>query len=75
MANTKRHVVSNPQGGWSVRVSGAARATRVFPTQEQAEKYAEARSEQDHGEVYVHRRDGTVVSRRSYQKNAVASKR
>jgi Uncharacterized protein conserved in bacteria (DUF2188) len=35
-----QHVVANPRGGWSVRHTGAARATRVFETQKDAIDYA-----------------------------------
>jgi hypothetical protein len=66
MSAKSKHVVTNPSGGWSVRNSGAARASRVFKTEGDAVKYAREVARHEGAELYVHRRDGTVRERESY---------
>ena len=61
-----QHVVSNPNGGWSVLRSGASRATRVFDNQADAVSYAKMLAEKEGTELYVHRRDGTIQERDSF---------
>jgi hypothetical protein len=61
-----QHVVPNPRGGWSVRHTGATRATRVFDTQEDAVQYARDVAKRESAELYVHRRDGTIKQKDSY---------
>jgi hypothetical protein len=58
--NKGQHVIPNLRGGWSVRHTGAARATRVFDRQEDAVEYARDIARKEHSELYVHRRDGTI---------------
>ena len=60
------HVVQSVNGGWSVRRSGAVRASRNFTTQADAVTYAREQARKEHGELYVHRRDGTISRRDSY---------
>ena len=66
MTKTTRHVVANPKGGWSVRQSGASRATRVFETQEDAVKFGKTVAKKERTELYVHRADGTIRQKDSY---------
>jgi hypothetical protein len=61
-----QHVVSNPNGGWSVLRSGASRATRVFDNKEDAVNFAKTLAEKERTHLYVHRRDGTIQERDSY---------
>lgn len=61
-----QHVVANPRGGWSVRHTGAARATRVFERQEDAVQYARKIARRESVELYIHRRDGTIKEKDSY---------
>lgn len=61
-----KHVVPNPTGGWSVRNSGAARASRKFETQKEAVEFARDRARKEQGELYVHGRDGRIRERNSY---------
>lgn len=60
------HVVPRTDGRWSVRQTGASRASRVFTTQADAVSYARAQAQKESGELYIHRQDGTVRSRDSY---------
>ena len=66
MAGKAQHVVANTSGGWSVRKSGAARATRNFATQAEARKYASEIAKREATDVYVHEQDGTVKSHLSF---------
>lgn len=74
MNKSGRHVIPNAQGGWSVRKSGATRATRVFDTRQEAESFARNLAKKEHGELYIHRRDGTIRQRDSYGKDSSPSK-
>ena len=66
MQKATRHVISNPKGGWSVRQSGAARATRTFATQADAVKFAKQVAKRECTELYIHRRDGTIEAKDTY---------
>lgn len=68
MANGK-HVVSRPRGGWAVRNTGAAKASKIFDTQDAAIKYGRSAARKDGVELYVHRTDGTIGERSSYGKD------
>jgi hypothetical protein len=65
VAKNSRHVVPR-QDGWAVKKSGATRASKVFDTQTDAIKFARGQAKKDNGELYVHRKDGTIRQRDSY---------
>ena len=60
MARNSKHVVPSPSGGWAVKSSGAARASRTFSTQAEAVKYGREAAKKSQSELYVHGRDGTI---------------
>ncbi|GJE69781.1 hypothetical protein CHKEEEPN_1311 [Methylorubrum podarium] len=66
MAKKGQHVVPAIRGGWAVRRTGSARASKTFPTQDAAIAYARDKARQEHGELYIHRADGTIRDRNSY---------
>lgn len=66
MAKTSQHVISHPDGGWSVMKGGSTRVTRRFDTQKEAISYARRISKAHGSELYVHGLDGLVRSRDSY---------
>ncbi len=68
MIKNSRHVVPR-QDGWAVKKSGASRASKVFDTQEEAIKYGRNQTEKESGVLYVHRRDGTIRDRDSYDRD------
>ena len=74
MSKQSQHVVPNSEGRWRVLRSGAARATRVFESKEDAVGFAKTRAKKAHADVYVHRRDGTIQERDSYGQDPVPSK-
>lgn len=61
-----QHVVPSPSGGWSVRASGAARASKTFETQNAAIQHGKAVAKRQGSELYIHRADGTIRERNSY---------
>jgi hypothetical protein len=65
MAKNSRHVVPR-QDGWAVKKSGTTRASKVFDSQVDAVRYARSQAKKVSGELYVHRRDGTIRERDSY---------
>ena len=66
MAKNSTPVVTNLRGGWSVRRSGSARASKTFGTQREAIDYARGTARKSSGELYIHGRDGRIRERNSY---------
>ena len=66
MSKASKHVVPSGTGGWAVKNSGAIRATRTFETQQQAVSYGRDAAKKVGAELYIHRRDGTIMDKRSY---------
>ncbi len=62
----KQHVVPDQHGRWSVRKAGADRASRAFDKQSDAVAYAREIVKKAGGELYIHRKDGTIRDRDSY---------
>jgi hypothetical protein len=60
-----QHVVPH-DGGWAVRREGSDRVGSVHPTQGEAIDTARDRAIREHGEVVIHRPDGTIRDRDSY---------
>jgi len=66
MATKGKHVVPRQSGGWAVKTAGKSRAGRVFEKKADAVDYARDAAKREHGELYVHGKDGTIKERRSY---------
>jgi hypothetical protein len=66
MASNTQHVVPNPSGGWSVKRGGATRATKTFDNQKDAIIFARQVSLNQGSELYVHKRDGTILRKDSF---------
>lgn len=61
MANERRHVVPNPEGGWDIKRPDADRSSGHYPTQEAAEARAkEIVRNLGGGEVVIHGEDGRI---------------
>lgn len=54
------HVVLNPAGGWSVKRSGAARASATAKTQQQAIELGQQISRNQGSDLIIHGRDGRI---------------
>lgn len=65
MANSTYHVVPNAKGGWSVKKRGSERATRTFDNKESAQKFGVQISNKNHSDLVVHKKDGTIQSRKT----------
>lgn len=65
MAIRGLHVVPS-NGRWSVRRSGSVRASKIYKTQQEAIDEARSRARSEHGELYIHGRDGRIRERDSY---------
>ncbi|NTW54033.1 MAG: DUF2188 domain-containing protein [Chlorobaculum sp.] len=74
MNEQSRHVISSLNKGWSVRKSGASRATRTFELQEDAIAYARELARKEHVDLYIHRNDGTVSHKDSYSSDSRPAK-
>ncbi|MBL8577106.1 MAG: DUF2188 domain-containing protein [Mesorhizobium sp.] len=68
MSKKGQHVVPNG-GKWSVRQSGASRATGTYATQGEAIERARSIARNQGTELYIHGRDGRIRERDSYNKD------
>jgi hypothetical protein len=71
MSKKNLHVVANTSGGWSVRTSGASRASGIFKTQSDAVRHAKAVAKEEAGEVYIHGADGRIREKTTYGSDAL----
>lgn len=67
MSKDSKHVAPTPAGGWSVKTSGASRASRTFNTQAEAVRYGRSVAKKSQTELYVHGRDGSIKDKSSYR--------
>lgn len=66
MSKKGQHVVPSPSGGWSVRKTGSSKATKTFPSKQDAIDAAREIARNQKTELYVHGRDGRIRQRDSY---------
>ncbi|APE32366.1 hypothetical protein BOX17_16210 [Halomonas aestuarii] len=62
MHPSTHHVMPNDKGGWSVRKSGAARASRHFATKKEAKAFGRRVSFNQQTVLIIHHKDGTPQS-------------
>ena len=66
--NSSNHVVPTfGRQGWAFRNSNAARASRIFKTQEEAIAYGTIVSNAQKIPLYIHNTNGTVASKIMYE--------
>ncbi len=65
MAKSNQHVVPKDRG-WAVRKQGSVKATKIFKTQTEAVKFARVVAKKNSGELFIHKADGTIRDRQSY---------
>lgn len=68
MAKKNQHVVPH-KDGWAVQGEGNDKATKVTNTQKQAIDVARQIAKNQHVEVVIHKRDGTIRDKDSYGKD------
>jgi hypothetical protein len=66
MSKKSHHVISNPNGGWSVKKGDAVRASKHFENKQDAVAWGKSISKKEGTEFVVHGRDGKIVQRDSY---------
>ena len=54
------HVSKNSEGKWQVKAAGAQKALKLFNTQKEAIAYAETVSENQDGNIAIHKKDGKL---------------
>lgn len=65
MSGKAQHIA--PSGNkWSVRKAGASRASKVFPTQEEAINDGKIKAKNQRTELFIHSRNGRITERISY---------
>lgn len=60
-----QHVVKSSDG-WAVKKGGATKATKIFPTQNEAAAHGRTIAKNQKAELYIHGRDGTIREKNSY---------
>lgn len=68
VANT--HVIATTGGRWAVRLTGRQTARKVFDSQGDAVKFARDIAKLKHNNLFIHRRDGTILQMDSYSTDA-----
>lgn len=69
MSSKGQHVV--PSGEmWSVRRAGSSRASGIYPTKKEAIEKACEIAQNQGANLYIHGRDGRIVERRIYAREA-----
>lgn len=65
MAKKSNHVVPS-SSGWSVKKSGADRASKTFDTKDKAVGYGRELSKNEKTELFIHKSNGMIQNRNSY---------
>lgn len=66
MKKKNYYVVTNPQGGWSVKKEGSHRASRVTETQKESIEIGKGLSKKSMGELTIQGRDHKFREKNSY---------
>ena len=56
----KYHISLNKDGKWQVKGEKAEKALKLFDTQKEAIAYAESVSENQDGDIVIHKKDGKI---------------
>lgn len=62
MAKKSNHVVPS-SSGWSVKKSGAEKASKTFDTKDKAVEYGRELSKNEKTELYIHKSNGMIQNR------------
>lgn len=65
MAKKSNHVIPSTDG-WSVKKSGALRASKTFHTKDEAIRYGREISKHEKTELYIHKKNGMIQEKNSY---------
>ena len=73
MAKDNYHVIARTGGRWGVVRRSAARAARTFASKSEAVEHGREAAKRRGSELIIHRRDGHVSGRHSYQDKSAAA--
>ncbi len=68
------HVVPNKKGGWDIKSGGSSKSTKHYSTKKPAVDRAREISRNKSGELFIHRKDGTIQNRDSHGNDPRKSK-
>lgn len=68
-----QHVVPT-KGGWAVKRAGSSKATKVFPTQQEAIERGREIAVNQRSELLIHGRDGRIREKSTYGRDAYPPK-
>ena len=71
MPSKSHHVVPALDGGWNVIKRGASRASKHFDKKADAVSYGRKLSQSQRSEFVVHKKDGTVQHKDSYDNRSL----
>jgi hypothetical protein len=74
MTDKSHHVVPDPDGGWNVLKGGSDRASKHFNAQQDAIEWARKVSKTQKTELFIHRRDGTILKKDSHDHDPLPPK-
>lgn len=75
MPDRNNHWITPRANGWADKREGAKRATRIYPTQEQAYNAAREKALKEGGEVFIQNRESRIRARNTYGRNDPRSSR
>jgi hypothetical protein len=73
MSKNSQHVAPSISG-WSVRKAGAAKATKIFKTQEEAIKLGREIAINQRTELFIHGKDGRIREKNSFGRDSFPPK-
>src|SRR4051812_42945867 len=62
-----QHILRKQDGRWSVRSSGAARASKIFRSRARAVAYARELAKKNLSGLYIHNKDGSIAGYISFE--------
>ena len=65
MKRKTNHVIPSTSG-WSVKKSGAVKASKSFNTKNEAVAYGKKLSKTEKTELYIHKKNGMIQNKNSY---------
>lgn len=68
------HVVPNKKGGWDIKPGGGKKSSGHFDRKEDAVDRAREISKNKSGELFIHRKNGTIQKRDSHGNDPIKSK-
>lgn len=74
MSKKVQHVINSSSGKWILRDGSPRKSDKTFSTQKQAIDYGVKACKKGGSQLLIHRKDGTIIERRSYNSPSPNSK-